>query len=115
MELKPSSFSLWPIFCDSVVIHFGAHQQSSRSRYITAGTSSMRMIVASMTRAAIMPKAMYFIITISEKAKAPATTIMISAAAVMMPPVVAVPNRIALAVEAPWARASTILDTRNTS
>lgn len=61
----------------------------------------MRITVASMTSAAIMPKAMYFIITMSENAKAPATTIMINAAAVMMPPVVAVPNLMARGVEAP--------------
>ena len=93
----------------------GAHQQSSPRSFITAGTSSMRMIVASRNRAAIMPKAMYFIITMSEKPNAPATTIMISAAAVMMPPVFAVPNWIACGVEAPSSRSSTIRDTRNTS
>ena len=38
-----------------------------------------------------MPKAMYFIITISLMANAAATTIMMAAAAVMIPPVRAVP------------------------
>ncbi len=38
---------------------------------MTAGTSSMRMTVASRMSAAMMPKAMYFIITISENPKAP--------------------------------------------
>ncbi len=106
---------MWPIFSEIRVTQVGAHQQSSRSSAMRAGTSSMRMIVASMTRAAIMPKAMYFIITIDENPKAPQTTIMIAAAAVMIPPVVAVPKRIASFVDAPWALASTILETRKTS
>ncbi len=82
---------------------------------MTAGTSSMRMTVASMMSAAIMPNAMYFIITISEKANAPVTTMRMSAADVMIRPVWATPLRIATAVRAPRERASTIRETRNTS
>ena len=96
-------------------IHCGAHQQSGPSICMTAGTSSMRMTVASMMRAAIMPNAMYFIITISEKANAPVTTMRIRAAEVMIRPVLATPLRIASAVLTPRALASTILETRNTS
>ena len=96
-------------------IHFGAHQQSGPSICITAGTSSMRMTVASRISAAIMPNAMYFIITISENANAPVTTMRISAAEVMMRPVLATPLRMASAVLAPRARASTIRETRKTS
>ena len=72
-------------------------------------------MVASISRAKIMPKAMYFIITMSEKPKAPATTIMMSAAAVMMPPVCAVPAAMASSVEAPRRRASTMRETKKTS
>ena len=62
-----------------------------------------------------MPKAMYFIITMSLMAKAAATTIMMAAAAVMMPPVCAVPSLIAWSVDAPWWRDSTMRETRKTS
>ena len=82
---------------------------------MTAGTSSMRITVASMISAAIMPNAMYFIITISENANAPVTTMRMRAADVMMRPVLATPLRIASAVLTPRARASTIRETRNTS
>ena len=58
---------------------------------------------------------MYFIITISEKPNAPETTIMISAAAVIMPPVCAVPAAMDSSVEAPRRRASTIRETKKTS
>ena len=58
---------------------------------------------------------MYFIITMSENPKAPATTIMIRAAAVMMPPVFATPKRIERSVLSPWERASTMRETRKTS
>ncbi|CAM4449002.1 hypothetical protein NONI108955_29415 [Nocardia ninae] len=82
---------------------------------MVAGTSSMRSTVASMTRAAIMPTAMYCIITRSENANAPTTTSRINAAAVMMRPVWAVPMRTASVVEAPCARASTMRESRKTS
>ncbi|SLC29714.1 Uncharacterised protein [Mycobacteroides abscessus subsp. massiliense] len=82
-------------------IHAGAHQQSSPSSFMTAGMSSMRTTVASRMRAAIRPNARYFIITRSEKAKPPATTIRIKAAAVMIRPVLAVPTRTASVVESP--------------
>src|SRR5699024_11289827 len=52
-------------------IHRGAHQHSSPSIVMTAGTSSMRITVASRISAEIIPKAMYFIITISENPNAP--------------------------------------------
>ena len=82
---------------------------------ITAGTSNMRITVASRSNAAIMPNAMYFIITISENPNAPHTTIMMTAAAVIMDPVCAVPYRMAWSVVAPFCFASTMRDTRNTS
>ena len=82
---------------------------------MTAGTRSMRTMVASRKSAKIMPKAMYFIITMSEKPNAAATTIMMSAAAVMMPPVCAVPLAMASSVESPARRASTMRETRKTS
>ncbi len=66
-----------PIFSWTRFIHAGAHQQSSPSSFITAGTRNMRMTVASMISAAIMPNAMYFIITSSENPKAPVTTMRI--------------------------------------
>ena len=62
-----------------------------------------------------MPKAMYFIITMSEKPNAPATTIMMSAAAVIIPPVCAVPAAMASSVSAPCLRASTMRETKKTS
>lgn len=104
-----------PIFSWMRFIHAGAHQQSSPSSFITAGTRNMRMTVASMISAAIMPNAMYFIITRSENPKAPVTTMRIRAAAVMMRPVWAVPIRIDSVVLAPIDLASTILESRNTS
>ncbi|SLI24490.1 Uncharacterised protein [Mycobacteroides abscessus subsp. abscessus] len=58
---------------------------------------------------------MYCIITRSENANAPTTTSRMSAAAVMMRPVCAVPARTASVVEAPMLRASTMRDSRNTS
>ena len=97
------------------VSHLGPHQLSSRSKCITAGTSNMRITVASNNSAAIMPKAMYFIITISEKPNAPHTTIMITAAAVMIDPVWAVPYTIASSVDLPLPRASTMRETKKTS
>lgn len=93
----------------------GAHQQSSPSSFITDGTKNIRTTVASSSSAAISPKARYFIITRSENTNAPATTATISAAAVMMRPVAAVPIRIASWVDMPRSRASTIRDTKNTS
>ena len=92
-----------------------AHQLSSLSKCITAGTRRRRMTVASRASEKIMPNAMYFIITMSLIAKAAATTIMIAAAAVIMPPVCAVPYLIAWSVEAPLWRASTMRETRKTS
>ena len=80
-----------------------------------AGTSSMRMMVASRISAAIMPYAMYFIITISDSPNAPVTTTRMAAAAVMIRPVCAVPRRIASVVLAPFCRSSTIRERRNTS
>ncbi len=68
-----------------------------------------------MISAAIMPYAMYFIITSSEKPNAPVTTMRINAAAVMMRPVCAVPIRMASVVEAPCDLASTMRESRNTS
>ena len=62
-----------------------------------------------------MPNAMYFIITISEKANAPVTTMRMSAAEVMIPPVRTTPLRIEFAVDSPRERASTIRESRNTS
>ena len=73
------------------------------------------MMVASKSRAKIMPKAMYFIMTMSENPNAPHTTIMIMAAALIIPPVWAVPNLMATSVAARCSRASTMRDTRNTS
>ena len=62
-----------------------------------------------------MPKAMYFIMTISENPKAPVTTIMIAAAAVIMRPVEAVPKRMDSWVVWPAACASTMRETRKIS
>ena len=73
------------------------------------------MIAASNSSAAISPKARYFIITRSENTNDPATTARTSAAAVIRRPVVAVPIRMASAVDMPRARASTIRETRKTS
>ncbi len=75
----------------------------------------MRTTVASSSSAAINPKARYFISTRSENTNEPATTARTSAAAVIRRPVVAVPIRMASAVDMPRSRASTIRDTRNTS
>ena len=80
-----------------------------------AGTRNIRTIVASSNSAMRRPNARYFIITRSENTNAPATTASTRAAPVMSRPVVAVPMRIASAVDMPRARASTIRDTRNTS
>ena len=82
---------------------------------MTAGTRNIRMIVASSSSAMSRPNARYFIITRSEKANAPATTARIRAAAVMSRPVVAVPIRMASAVDMPRSRASTMRETRKTS
>ena len=93
----------------------GAHQQSSPSNFITDGTRNIRTTVASSSSAAIRPKARYFINTRSENTNEPATTASTSAAAVIRRPVVAVPIRMASAVDMPRSRASTIRETRNTS
>ena len=104
-----------PILCCRRFIHFGAHQQSSPSIFMIAGTRNIRTMVASSNRAISRPKARYFIITRSENTNAPATTARTRAAAVISRPVVAVPMRIASVVDMPRSRASTIRDTRKTS
>ena len=80
-----------------------------------AGTRNIRTTVASSSSAMSRPNARYFIITRSENTNAPATTASTKAAPVISRPVVAVPIRIASAVDMPRSRASTIRDTRNTS
>ena len=104
-----------PILRCTVFIQRGAHQQSSPSSFIVDGTSSIRMMVASRISAAIMPYAMYFIITMSDRPNAPVTTMRIAAAAVMIRPVCAVPTRTASVVLAPFCLASTMRDNRNIS
>ncbi len=96
-------------------IHRGAHQQSSPRSFITAGTRNIRTMVASSSSAISNPNARYFIITRSENTNAPATTARTNAAPVINRPVVAVPTRMASAVDRPRSRASTMRDTRNTS
>ena len=96
-------------------IQRGAHQQSSPSIFMMAGTRNIRTIVASSSSAISSPNARYFIITRSENTNAPATTASTSAAPVISRPVVAVPMRMASAVDRPRSRASTMRETRNTS
>ncbi len=82
---------------------------------MTAGTRNIRITVASSSSAISRPNARYFIITRSEKANGAATTARTRAAPVMRRPVVAVPIRMASAVDMPRSRASTMRETRNTS
>ncbi|CAG7331606.1 hypothetical protein PICSAR6_04107 [Mycobacterium avium subsp. paratuberculosis] len=116
-RLRSSGRSISPspiLFC-SRRAQRGAHQQSSPSSFITEGTRNIRTTVASSSSAAIRPKARYFISTRSENTNELATTASTMAAAVISRPVVAVPIRMASAVDMPRSRASTIRETRNTS
>ena len=69
-----SSVSPRPSRSCSRFIHRGAHQQSSPSSFMIAGTRNIRTTVASSSSAMSRPKARYFIITRSENTNAPATT-----------------------------------------
>ncbi|TWS22401.1 hypothetical protein FK268_19490 [Tsukamurella sputi] len=109
-EVSPRPTASWILR-----IQFGAHQESSPSSFITAGTSTMRTTVASMSSANIRPKETYFSMTRSEVAKAAATHASSTAAAVMMRPVLAVPARIAWFVVAPPARSSIMREITKTS
>ena len=70
----------------------GAHQFHLPSRRIVAGTSSTRMMVASMATAIAMPTPMLLMVIVSARANAANTMTMISAAPVMTPAVRARPS-----------------------
>jgi hypothetical protein len=70
-----------------VLVRLPGHQfQSPRTR-IVAGTSRTRVIVASTKTATARPKPTAFVTMTLLKAKAPVTTMIMAAAAVMMPAV----------------------------
>ena len=83
-----SSVSPRPRRSWSRFIQRGAHQQSSPSSFMIAGTRNIRTTVASSSSAISRPNARYFIITRSENTNAPATTARTSAAPVISRPVV---------------------------
>lgn len=68
-----------------------------------------------MTSATIIPTPRNRIVANSDNPNAPVTTISSSAAELIMRPVRVSPARIASGVDAPFARASTIRDSRNVS
>ena len=93
----------------------GIHQLRSPSSCITAGTSTIRTIVASIRIAAAMPMPISFRNTSGLSAKAPNTATMISAAAVITRAVRASPSVTACEVERPDRNSSRTRLSRNTS
>ena len=93
----------------------GIHQLRSPSSCITAGTSTIRTIVASIRIAAAMPMPISFRNTSGLSAKAPNTATMISAAAVITRAVRASPSVTACEVDRPDRNSSRTRLSRNTS
>src|SRR5262249_12406360 len=81
----------------------GRYQFQRPSRCITAGSSTERMIVASISRATATPKPICWNMTSSPAAKPAKTATMISAAPVMMRAVEATPNVTASVVSPVWS------------
>ena len=92
----------------------GAHQLSGPSSSISEGTSSARMIVASIRTARTAPSPSSLTNTISEVENAPSATANRSAAAVTTRPVRSRPMATASRSLAPASRASLIRESRNT-
>lgn len=94
--------------------HFGKYQLRSSSRAMTAGSSTPRMIVASISTAAARPTPICFMDCIDSVPKIANTATMITAALVTTPAVVTTPWAMASRVLRPWRRASRIRETTNT-
>src|SRR4029079_6315945 len=92
----------------------GSHQFHSPRSRIVAGSSMLRTIVASISTAVASPNPSCLMITRSSVTKTANTVIMIAAALVMVPDVMAMPRATASPVGRPRSRASLIRVRMNT-
>ena len=95
--------------------HFGNHQFFEPSSSIVAGTSNMRTSVASSSTASARPEPNSLTIRLSSSRKAPNTTTMIAAAAVITLAVAASPSATEFTASPVRSYSSLTRDSRNTS